>query len=206
MKYYSYVIPRDYGFAPNPYFGYCTLADCKPIIRKTAQIGDWIAAFGSASTSYREKLVMLMQVGEIMKFDEYWIDSRFKCKRPVFSKGIMHAYGDNIYHHVDGKWMQEPSHHSNVDGSINIKNLTKDTQTDRVLISTNFYYFGNNAIIIPKEYEILIKKGRNHKINDNVELITGFIKYISEHYERHINGTPYSRKDGAFAHYKGEKE
>ena len=50
MKFYSYVIPRDYGFAPNPYFGYCTLADCKPGIRKMAQTGDWVAAFGAAMT------------------------------------------------------------------------------------------------------------------------------------------------------------
>ena len=35
--------PRDYGFAPNPYFGYCTLATCKPVIRRCAGVGDWIA-------------------------------------------------------------------------------------------------------------------------------------------------------------------
>ena len=74
MKIYSYVIPRDFGFAPNPYFGYCTLATCKPRIRKGAQIGDWIAAYGSASTMFREKLVVLMRVGETMTFDEYWDD------------------------------------------------------------------------------------------------------------------------------------
>jgi len=206
VKCYSYVIPRDYGFAPNPYFGYCTLADCKPLIRKTAQIGDWIAAFGSASTPYREKLVILMQIEEILSFDEYWLDNRFKCKRPVFSKGVMHAYGDNIYHHIDGKWMQEPSHHSKVDGSINMLNLNKDTGTDRVLISTNFYYFGNNAITVPGEYENLIKKGRNHKINYDIEQIECFIEYVTDHYEIGIHGTPYSRKDGTFAHYKGDIE
>lgn len=44
-------------------------------------------------------------------------------------------YGDNIYHHIGGKWMQEPSYHSKVDGRINNVNLNRDTQTDRVLIA-----------------------------------------------------------------------
>ena len=61
MKMYTYVIPRDYGFAPNPYLGYCTLATCKPRIRKGAQIGDWIAAYGAADSGIRGKLVVLMQ-------------------------------------------------------------------------------------------------------------------------------------------------
>ena len=33
-KGYSYIITRDYGFAPNPFGGVCTLATCKPKIRK----------------------------------------------------------------------------------------------------------------------------------------------------------------------------
>ena len=84
MKFYSYVIPRDFGFAPNPYFEYCTLATCKPRIRKGAQIGDWIGAFGSARMTISKKLVVLMQVEEILTFDEYWEDDRFIAKHPVF--------------------------------------------------------------------------------------------------------------------------
>lgn len=205
MRLYSYVIPRDYGFAPNPYFDYCTLATCKPRIRKSAQIGDWVAAYGSARMTIHEKLVVLMQVGEILTFDEYWEDCRFKSKRPVFNKGIMHMYGDNIYHHIGGKWMQEPSHHSNVDGSINDVNLKKDTQTDRVLIATEFYYFGNNAIYIPTEFESLICRRRNHNVCNDEILVEKFIAYIYQKYDRGIHGLPYSRKAGTFIHYGGEK-
>ena len=144
MKLYSYVIPRDYGFAPNPYFGYCTLATCKPGIRKSAQVGDWIAAYGSARSSIAQKLVMLMKVGETLSFDEYWTDARFMSKHPVFNKGKIHMYGDNIYHHVGDRWMQDPSHHSYMDGSINYMNLDRDTKANRVLIATEFFYFGAN--------------------------------------------------------------
>lgn len=204
MKMYSYVIPRDYGFAPNPYFGYCTLATCKPMIRKSAEIGDWIAAFGATGTIAAGKLVMLMKVDEIVSFDEYWEDVRFRKKRPAFNRGIYCAYGDNIYHHVDGEWMQEASHHSMMDGTINYVNLTRDTKADRVLIAAEYYYFGNNAIDIPNEYKILIWKGRNHKINEDVELLDRFITYIRDNYEVGIYGTPFSKKSGVFAHYRGE--
>lgn len=66
MKFYSYVIPRDFGFAPNPYFGYCTLATCKQGIRKSAHVGDWIGAFGAASMTIRGRLVSLMLVDETL--------------------------------------------------------------------------------------------------------------------------------------------
>lgn len=205
MKFYSYVIPRDYGFAPNPYFNYCTLATCKPRIRRGAQVGDWVGAFGSMRTAVSGKLVALMRVDETMTFDEYWEESRFRIKRPVFNKSKMYMYGDNIYHHVGNKWMQEPSHHSNVDGSINYINLERDTQTDRVLIGTEFYYFGNNAISIPTEYSILIGKGRNHKVCSEEMLVNDFINYVRCNYRRGINGVPYSRKSDNFVHYGGEK-
>ena len=180
MKLYSYVIPRDYGFAPNPYFNYCTLATCKPVIRRCAQLGDWVAAFGAAGSPVHEKLVVLMRVEETLSFDEYWEDERFRCKRPVFNKGVMHMYGDNIYHHVGEEWMQEFSHHSMPDGSINYVNLDRDTQTDRVLISQDYYYFGNNAIDMPQRFETLIRKGRNHIVCKDEAVINNFISYIRE--------------------------
>lgn len=204
MKYYSYVIPRDYGFAPNPYFGYCTLATCKPRIRKSAQIGEWIAAYGAANTVLSKKLVMLMQVGEVMTFDKYWNDIRFVNKRPIFNRGMFCAYGDNIYHHVDENWTQEPSHHSLMNGSINYKNLENDIQTDRVLIASEFYYFGNNAIDIPANFNLLVGTGRNHRVCCDERIINEFVHFVRENYDIGIHGIPYSRRSGKFAHYRGE--
>ena len=37
MTLFSYVIEHDLGFAPNPFHGVCTLACCKPQIRKIAK-------------------------------------------------------------------------------------------------------------------------------------------------------------------------
>ncbi len=204
MKCYSYVIPRDYGFAPNPYFDYCTLATCKPKIRKAAHVGDWIAAYGSARSSIKGCLVVMMRVDETLTFNQYWQDIRFRIKRPVFNKGIMHMYGDNIYHTVNGKWMQEHSHHSLADGQINEKNLIRDTQTNRVLISSTFFYFGQNAIKIPTKFSEVIFSGRNYKKCDVESIIIDFVDFLEKNYQRGIRGIPYSREVGKFMQYSGE--
>lgn len=202
MKLYSYVIPRDYGFAPNPFHGYCTLATCKPIVRRVAEINDWVAAFGPKHHPTEEKLVCLMKVSESLTFDEYWNDGRFRCKHPVFNKSTTHKYGDNIYHHVNGAWVQEPSHHSFRDG-MNLVNLNRDTKTDRVLIAEEFYYFGGDAILLSTEYQSLIWHGRNHGVKYDTTLINSFICYIQRQYSPGIHGLPFSRKLGRFELYSG---
>ena len=203
MKFYKYVIPRDFGFAPNPYHGYCTLATCKPRIRSSANIGDWIAGYGASNSKIKKKLIILMKVSEIISFDEYWTDERFQIKKPLFNRSITFMYGDNIYHQNDGKWCQEASHHSNEDGSINYENLNRDTSINRVLISEEFFYFGSNAIDIPQKFNELIGFGRNHRINENEILIHQFINFVQSENINGIHGLPYNRKEGAFGHYKG---
>jgi hypothetical protein len=37
---YSYVVVKDSGIAPHPYGGLCSLALCKPVIRRRADVGD----------------------------------------------------------------------------------------------------------------------------------------------------------------------
>ena len=71
MRLYSYVVARDYGFAPNPFYRVCTLATCKPIIRKAAAIGDWVVGTGSKERDRQAFLVYAMRVTEAMTFNEY---------------------------------------------------------------------------------------------------------------------------------------
>ena len=77
VRLFVYVVVHDTGFAPNPFFEYCTLATCKPGIRRSARVGDWIAGIGSVQRGQEGKLVFAMRVAETMCFDEYWHDSRF---------------------------------------------------------------------------------------------------------------------------------
>lgn len=44
---FTYTIPFDDGAAQNPFHGMCSLAICKPAIRRVAKAGDWVAGLGS---------------------------------------------------------------------------------------------------------------------------------------------------------------
>ena len=144
MQIYSYVVARDYGFAPNPFYGYCTLATCKPIIRRCGQIGDWVIGTSSRKMKREAKLVYFMEIAETMSFTDYWNDTRFLQKRHDLRGRKKKSYGDNIYcfDPASRQWQQKNSHHSYDDGRPNIRNIVRDTQTDRVLVSKQFTYWG----------------------------------------------------------------
>ena len=86
MKIYLYIITRDYGFAPNPFPPYCTLATCKQKIRKNAEIGDYVIGIGSAAkgSKLKNKIIYIMQISEKITFEEYWNDKRFQYKKNKF--------------------------------------------------------------------------------------------------------------------------
>ena len=173
---------RDFGFAPNPFFRFCTLATCKPKIRKHAQVEDWIVGTGSAKNTKRGYLVFAMCVTEIMSFNGYWNDPRFQKKKPNLCGSLKQAFGDNIYLYSNNFWRQENSHHSYEDGSPNVTNIDHDTQTDRLLISDDYVYFGGSGPIIPthfrnyRGYDICAVRG--HKNNYPEKLINDFVVWI----------------------------
>lgn len=167
MGLFSYIVARDYGFAPNPFYGTCTLATCKPVIRGAAEPDDWIVGIGSASHDHR--VVYFMQVDERITYNEYWNAKRFRLKRPNLHGSRMMAFGDNIYHRdpESDRWVQQNSHHSNRDGSPNLINVRVDTSKPYVLASRRFTYFGKAGPHIPDhlqpvEGETLLP-GRGHK-------------------------------------------
>lgn len=205
MHLYSYVIKRDYGFAPNPFWHICSLATCKPQIRERALKGDWIAGFGAANTPISRELVFLMRVDEICTFDEYWEDSRFEVKKPCFDGNYQQCYGDNIYHHIDNEWVQENSHHSYADG-INQNNLLHDTRIDRVLLSFHYWYFGENAIELPDEYSEVVAIGRPYK-KLSEDICTDVINWIACQYTMGQHGLPYKwNESNEFVRFKGEQK
>ncbi|MFC5404661.1 hypothetical protein [Cohnella soli] len=181
---YSYVLTRDYGFAPNPFGGYCTLATCKPEIRKNASVGDWVIGTGSNNQKVKmgNKLLYAMQVTEILGFEEYWNDQRFQYKKPIMNGSKKQKYGDNIYRfdQQEQKFFQIDSHHSLPNGQVNLMNLERDTKGKKVLISTLFWYFGEEAPQMPVELsEEFVKKGVGHKKIKNELRMNDFIEWIS---------------------------
>ena len=207
MVIYSYVIARDFGFAPNPFFRHCTLAACKPIIRKNAQIGDWVIGTVSAAknSELKNRLVYAMRIEEKLTFDDYWNDNRFFCKRPVMNGSQKQLYGDNIYHinPNTGKFIQENSHHSLEGGLVNMKNYIRDLSSKFVLISKTYWYFGEKAIQIPDKLKGIIKSGQGHKKIDDIILIKIFVGWIQKQKEHGFIEKP-TKFSEEFERYKGE--
>ena len=192
-KLYSYVVARDYGFAPNPFFGFCTLATCKPDIRQTATIGDWIVGTGSKRHKRDAHIVYAMCVSEAMSFSEYWQDHRFHDKHPNMRASLRRAFGDNIYHQNDvtGDWNQADSHHSFPDGTPNPKNTCHDTRVDRVLVSDDFIYWGGSGPKIPASLrDDICKGGQGHKCKFPEELVQGCIAWLRARDEAGYRGDP----------------
>ncbi|MDW3190943.1 MAG: hypothetical protein R8G66_01175 [Cytophagales bacterium] len=192
MNFFSYVIEHDYGLAPNPFGGYCTLAVCKPGIRgnKNLEIGDWVIGTGSKKIKRINHLIYAMKVSEKMTFDEYWSDERFQYKRPIQNGSLVQVYGDNFYHTDEqtGHWIQETSAHSKVNGT---KHTKTDTSSNTVLISNYFYYLGDNSILIPEEYAEIIKSGPGMKYKGMNDLGINLISWLlNSSLQKGINGDP----------------
>lgn len=187
VRLFVYVVVHDTGFAPNPYFGYCTLATCKPRIRRSARVGDWIAGIGSVQRGQECKLVFAMRVAEAMCFDEYWNDLRFVQKRPNRFGDAEQRCGDNIYHRDPGTgdWIQKPGYHSHEDGTPNWDNVLRDTNPPRVLIAREFAYLGAAAVDVPDRFRSwqgsdFFRSVRGHRCNFPGELRNAFIAWLEQ--------------------------
>jgi hypothetical protein len=153
MRLYSYKVVHDIGFAPNPFHEFCTLATCKPRIRKGASRGDWVVGVGSHAQGTEGRLIYAMRVDEKLTFDRYWNDPRFQDKKPDRRGSLKYRYGDNVYHHTqDGDWHQEGCRHSHDDGTSNLDHIKRDTSADAVLIATRFTYWGGQGPRIPARF------------------------------------------------------
>ena|SRR2546425_97785 len=196
MKLYSYVVARDYGFAPNPFFGVCTLATCKPKIRGSADVGDWIIGTGSKQYCLDGRLVYAMKVSETLTYDEYWNDPRFSSKKPNLLGSLKQAFGDNIYHrNAAGRWVQAISHHSYSDGSPNRANIEHDTKSPRVLVGSEFAYWGGGGPKIPAGFRNragvdVCCVGQGHKCIFPENFVAAFVKWIQSRGESGYIGAP----------------
>ncbi|WP_348772430.1 hypothetical protein [Pseudoalteromonas luteoviolacea] len=164
---FSYVVANDYGFAPNPYGGVLTLATCKPVIRRTARVGDIIVGLGSKRTVGNDKLVYAGIISEIVTMKEYGESERFAKKRPENMKS-----GDCIYYWDESgvKQRANPVHGKN--------DIERDTGGKNVLICNKYWYFGNKAQQVSPEILNAIKIVRGHRRCRDSKTVANVLKFI----------------------------
>ncbi|MDE5880856.1 MAG: hypothetical protein K2H60_03925 [Muribaculaceae bacterium] len=203
-----YLMTYDTQFAPNPFYGILTLATCKPVIRRKAEIGDWISGWTAMEVRDKEnkkhtfkdgqKMIYLARITDKMTFAEYW--EKYPEKRPVSLSSITtekrcgrgcggkkqentsYNSGDNIY---------KPYHKNDKTGEISYEQLEnsshKPDEADHdlsgkyVLLCDEFYYFGvNNALDVPKEiFNYAVPRSKKIELAH----LTGFVDYIRTNFE-----------------------
>lgn len=138
-----------------------------------------------------------MQVEEVLTFNEYFNDKRFRLKKPNLNSTLKRAYGDNIYSYKKNakSWTQLDSHHSYSDGRPNKSNIAHDTQYNKVLVSTMFSYWGRNGAEIPQKFRNydghdICKKGPGHRCHFPEEMVEKFLKWATETTEFNVVERP----------------
>ncbi|MCW2311329.1 Nmad2 family putative nucleotide modification protein [Rhodoferax antarcticus] len=154
VRLFTYRLTHDSGFAPNPFHGYLTLATCKPGIRRTKMVGDWVAGFASKALVIKtmrdtgreiqaDSLIYLMKVTDVVPLEKYFDDPRFQVKQPR-SITYRRGRGDNIYRRNSLNIFEGVgiSDHSDPQGNYDDWDVKHDTDGKNALVSTEFYYLG----------------------------------------------------------------
>ncbi|MBZ4187636.1 hypothetical protein [Niabella beijingensis] len=173
-KLFSYCIPFDNGAAPNPFWGMCTLNICKPVIRKVAQVGDWIVGTGSARHRFENKVVYAMEVTAKMTMAEYdlYCKKFLPEKIPNWrGKSYKERVGDCIY-----DFSTEPP---KLLKSVHVEeNRRRDLSGVYTLLSDHFYYFGDHPEPLPDYLLPIVNQGQGYKSTLNKPYFEAFVDWI----------------------------
>lgn len=159
---FSYCIPFDDGAAPNPFWGACTLAICKPVIRRKAERGDWVVGTGSKRSPIGDisgMVVYAMRVDRTMTMEEYDQDTQLELPDKVpqmESADQVRRYGDSIYDFSTSIPSLRPSVHTE-------KNRRTDLGGKNVLLSNYFFYFGDQPVALPGELQDIVHQRQGHR-------------------------------------------
>ena len=149
MKICTYTVKRDKGFAPNPFYGYCTLAACTPNhMNAKLKEGDYIVGF--IKDQGEPCLLYWMIVEEVLDYDAYYKNPKYKRKRPNIDGNWISRCGDNIYYRgKHDEWKQAPTvYHKDK------KDSDKDKKHPMVYIGKKFSYYGEKARISNRKLRI----------------------------------------------------
>jgi hypothetical protein len=157
---YSYILAVDNGGAPNVEDGIFTLAICKPRIRKYIRIGNYLVGIGGEALKLgtkRKQIIFIAKITEIMAMKEYAI--RFPER------------ADSIYT-VDGK-LHPNKFHCN-------EHIARDLGGKNVILSTDFIFFGNKHVPVPRELKEIIP-GRGYQSRKNGPYVNKIIALFANY-------------------------
>ena len=173
---------NDSGCAPNPYYGFCSLALCKNLIRKHAKINDYVIGFGSKTLGSFKKIIFIMKVTNKLSYDDY-------NKLCIQNNKHKINYGDCIYYKVGNTFKQRKNIYHNNECIIH------DIKSPYVLISNDYLYFGKKSIDIPDKLTNIIPFSRGHK-SKSIEYLeddfSNWYNLLKVRYNKQILGEPHN--------------
>ena len=132
---WSYVVAHDGGTAPCVDNKSLSLCICKPVIRKNVIVGDWIVGFARKKIG-ENLIVYAAEVENKIPMEEYFED-------PEIRRDKIYEVKAHEFIHYGGDIHNSP------------KNWKSDISGRFCLISKNFWYFGKDALLVPRELETL---------------------------------------------------
>ncbi|HAM43591.1 MAG TPA: hypothetical protein DCM67_01015 [Propionibacteriaceae bacterium] len=224
---YSYTVATDSGFAPNPYFGVCTLACCKPALRRgvgsrlvrdsgIADLGElrkeqpgfvrgqniWVLGLAGAALRDRpyRSVVYVMQVTDVLDFRSYF--EEYPEKRPVLTAASSPSdprwHGDAIYTGNDPATARQVTPCAHSRGDAeNVQMKYHDLSGRFVLVSDHFSYFGRDAPPVPLEARL--HHGRGHRCNYPTEVLRGLEALLNGPWAEYLDSGVLTRSGEASA-------
>ena len=155
---FLYKLRTDNGGAPAVYRGQLSLAICKPRIRASAEVGDWIVGIAGKCLHSDSGLLYIAQVDEVLDDGEYYRDPRF-ARRP---DAVYEWKGPRLKLRVD------PRFHDAEDAFRDIGTSPRYAKA-RVLVSSRFRYYGRAtsdwyAAVSPLAHQMGQARGIGHKV------------------------------------------
>lgn len=204
QRLFTYKVMFDAGTAPNPFGEVCTLAICKPAIRRVAEPGDLVVGFAPGNEG---RIVYCMQVTDKRTWKSYIdlctgdLDQDAQPEYARLSHKVPHSeldQGDCIWRSADAYEKVRPSYSGHADQDY----FQLDVENGKnVLLSTKFWYFGSGeraSIRLPDDLRRLVP-GRGHRSNGNHDLRDHFVRFFNAALREHsisrygVHGVP---KDG----------
>lgn len=128
---WRYVLANDGGVAPCIDDGVLTLCTCKPRIRSSAQVGDWVIGFTSKRFGIG-RVAWAGCVSEILSMGDY--GKKYTGRRDAVYKRVgWHADGREDLRHYGGPYHNSP------------KAIDTDLRGRCALIFDPFWYWGGKA-------------------------------------------------------------
>ncbi len=134
---WRYVLAADNGMAPCSDDGMLSLTCCKPLIRRSACVGEWVVGFAPKGIR-RGHVAWAGRIAEVVSLGEY--EQRFSGRRDAIYKLAGYSWGDqeiltplrNDYHADEGS-------------------RSRDRSGKNALIFEPFWYWGGEGIAAPDE-------------------------------------------------------